>query len=156
MPRRKREKEAWRQLRRNLGGRDPQVVKLKVEGREASSKEEVVPIVEDYWNRIIWQEEEEVGYRYINRQVRGMGSVEIEKDIKVAIRAIKTRKADGTDGIIGEFIKYGGAALRQTLAGLFRKILQEGEVPKIGIEVELPYSTREEESQGRILVITDP
>ena len=60
MPRREREKEAWRRLRRNLGGTSTQQgVKLKVGDREASNEEEVVPIVEDYWRRIIWQEEEE-------------------------------------------------------------------------------------------------
>ncbi len=31
-----------------------------------------------------------------------------EQDIALVVRAIKTGKASGTDGIIGEFIKYGG------------------------------------------------
>jgi len=134
MPRREREKEAWRRLRRNLGGTDPhQRVKLKVDGREASNKEEVVPIVEDYWRKIIWQEEEEeeVGNMLIYSQFREMGRVELgEQDIGLAMKAIKAGKAGGTDGIIGEFIKYGGEALRQALTGLFRKILEEGEVPQ--------------------------
>ena len=44
MPRREREKEAWRRLRRNLGGAGShQDVKLKVDDREASNEEEVVP-----------------------------------------------------------------------------------------------------------------
>ena len=52
MPRREREKEAWRRLRRNLGGTGAhQEVKLKVNGREASSEEEVVPVIEDYWKK---------------------------------------------------------------------------------------------------------
>ena len=134
MPRREREKEAWRRLRRNLGGTDAlQGVKLKVDGREASNKEEVVPIVEDYWRRIIWQEEEEeeVGNMLIYSQFKEMDSVEIgEQDIGLAMKAIKAGKAGGTDGIIGEFIKYGGEALRQALTGLFRKIVEEGEVPQ--------------------------
>ena len=134
MPRREREKEAWRRLRRNLGGAGShQDVKLKVDDREASNEEEVVPIVEGYWRRIIWQEEEEeeIGNVSIYSQFREMDSVEIEdQDIELAVRAIKTGKAGGTDGIIGEFLKYGGEALKQTLAGLFRKILEKGEVPQ--------------------------
>ena len=47
-----------------------------------------------------------------------------------AMNAIKLGKAGGTDGIIGEFIKYGGQALRQALVGLFRRILEVGEVPQ--------------------------
>ena len=34
-----------------------------------------------------------------------------EQDIKLAMRAIKTGKAGGTDGIVGELVKYGGEAL---------------------------------------------
>ena len=50
MPRREREKEAWKQITRNLGGAGlHQGVRLKVEDSEASNEKEVVPIVEDYW-----------------------------------------------------------------------------------------------------------
>ena len=132
MPRREREKEAWKRLRRNLGGTGShQDVKLKVDGREASSKEEVVPIIEDYWRRIVWKEEEDIGNLYIYSNSREMGSVEMEEeDIDLAVKAIKTGKAGGTDGIVGEFVKYGGATLRQALVGLFGKILEDGEVPQ--------------------------
>lgn len=53
-----------------------------------------------------------------------------EQDIALVVRAIKTGKASGTDGIIGEFIKYGGETLRQALTGLFRKISEIEEVPQ--------------------------
>ena len=84
-----------RKERRNLGGAGPhQGVKLKVDGREASSKKEVVPVVEDSWCRSIWKEEEEreeedIGNVFMGSQFREMGSVEIEEqDIKLAVRAI--------------------------------------------------------------------
>ena len=134
MPRKEREKEAWRRLRRNLGGTGAhQEVKLKVNGREASSEEEVVPVIEDYWTRIIWngEGEEDMGNLALYSEVKEMEGIEIEeKDIESAVRAIKIGKAGGMDGILGEFIKYGGEALRQAIAGLFRKILEEGEVPQ--------------------------
>ena len=67
----------------------------------------------------------------IYNQCREMGRAEIgEQDVGLAMTAIKAGKAGGTDGIIGEFVKYGGEALRQALTGLFRKILEEGEVPQ--------------------------
>ena len=132
MPRREREKEAWKRLRRNLGGMvSHQDLKLKVSGREASSKEEVAHIIEDYWRKIVWKEEEDSGHLYIYSDLREMDSVEVEgEDIDAAVRAIKTGKAGGMDGIIGEFVKYGGETLRQALGGLFRKVLEDGEVPQ--------------------------
>ncbi len=48
MPQTEREKEAWRNLGRPV---TLQGVKLKMDGRKASSKKEVVPIVEGYWCR---------------------------------------------------------------------------------------------------------
>ena len=83
-------------------------MKLKLDGRDASSEEEVVPIVEDYLRRIIWKEEEEedIGNVFLYSRFREMGDVEIEvQDIELAARAIRTRKASATDGIIGELIK---------------------------------------------------
>ena len=84
-------------------------MKLKLDGRDASSEEEVVPIVEDYLRRIIWKEEEEedIGNVFLYSRFREMGDVEIEvQDIELAARAIRTRKASATYGIIGEFIKH--------------------------------------------------
>lgn len=49
IPKREREMEAWRRLRRSLGEAGPhQRVKLKVDGKEASSEGEVVYIVEKF------------------------------------------------------------------------------------------------------------
>ena len=93
-------------------------------------------MIEDYWNRIIWngEEEEDMGNLTLYSEVKEMESIEIEeKNIESAVRAIKIGKSGGTDGILGEFIKYGGEALRQALTGLFRK----GRCLRIGTEVGL-------------------
>ena len=90
-------------------------------------------MIEDYWKRIIWngEEEEDIGNLALYSEIKEMESIEIEKkDIEAAVRAIKIGKAGGTDGILGESIKYGREALRQAVAGLFRKILKEGKVPQ--------------------------
>ena len=67
-------------------------------------------MIEDYWNKIIWngEEEEDMGNMALYSEIKKMESIEIEEDIESAVRAIKIGKVGGRDGILGEFIKYGG------------------------------------------------
>ena len=46
------------------------------------------------------------------------------------MKAIKNGKSCGTDGILGEFIKFGGEVLREALVKLFQEVLETGEIPK--------------------------
>ena len=56
-----------------------------------------------------------------------MTGIEIsEKDVEVAIKKIKLGKAGGIDGILGEFIKYGGNELKKELVKLFENIIEKG------------------------------
>ena len=60
-----------------------------------------------------------------------MKNIEIEaEDVNTVVKTIKIGKASGTDRITGEFIKYGGEALKQKLLKLFKEILEKGEVPQ--------------------------
>ena len=52
-----------------------------------------------------------------------MENIEIEaEDVNAAVESIKIGKAGETDGMIGEIIKYGGEALKQTLLKLVKEI----------------------------------
>lgn len=53
-----------------------------------------------------------------------------EKDIDKAIKAIKTGKAGGTDGVLGEFVKYGDEKMKLAMKSMFSSIVEEGEIPQ--------------------------
>ena len=60
MPRRDREREGWKRLRRNLVDREgEQIVTLAVQGRHTTDEEEIRSVVEGYWNKIIYREKGE-------------------------------------------------------------------------------------------------
>ncbi|XP_050706159.1 uncharacterized protein LOC126991439 [Eriocheir sinensis] len=54
LPRGEREKEGWKRLKRNLGGKEvDQRVILKTEGRETGTEEEIRSVIEEYWSKVI-------------------------------------------------------------------------------------------------------
>ena len=53
-----------------------------------------------------------------------------EEDVEEAIKKIKLEKAARIDGILGEFIKYGGNEMKKELGRLFECIIEEGVVPE--------------------------
>lgn len=67
-----------------------------------------------------------------------MENAEIEiGEIKKPLKALKNRKTAGTDGIIGEFLKYGGLTLKKTIHNICAKTIHnicakvlEEEVPE--------------------------
>ena len=59
LPRREREKEGWRRLKRNLGGSQEHTeVKLMVNNKETTVGKEIVNEVERFWKQIIWKKED--------------------------------------------------------------------------------------------------
>ena len=58
-----------------------------------------------------------------------MENVHIDTDdVTRAVKAIRNGKAGGTDGMIGELVKYGGEKLICVLKNIFNDILEEGEI----------------------------
>ena len=56
---------------------------------------------------------------------------EIEKDeIAKCVRKLKNNKTGGSDGIVGELLKYGGSGMVDMLEQLFSVIWQEEIVPR--------------------------
>ena len=75
--------------------------------------------------KVIWkeQETETTENPVIYSEERYMENIEIEaEDVNAAVESIKIGKAGETDGMIGEIIKYGGEALKQTLLKLVKEI----------------------------------
>lgn len=133
MARGEREKEGWRRLIRNLGKMDiNQRVALKMEGKVTEKDHETRSVIEKYWGPVICKatkEKEEKNITiYSDRRVMDNEGIE-EREVERVIKVLKNGKAAGTDGIIGELLKYGGKAAVTTLHKIYNKVLEEGEVP---------------------------
>ncbi len=77
------------------------------------------------------QEEEAEAPVKIFSERREMDTVTIElEDIKKAVHKLKNGKAAGTDGVVGELIKYGGETLHDALHNLYTAVLEEGVIPQ--------------------------
>ena len=132
LPRGEREKEGWKRLRRNIGGENlTQEVKLTVKGIESSDEKVIVQEVQDFWRKVIWKNYMTYEKVKIFSDRKSMRNIEIEsQDIDNAVKALKIGKSAGTDGVVGEFIKYGGNSLKVYLQKLFQKIIDTREVPQ--------------------------
>ena len=134
LPRGEREKEGWKRLKRNLGGKEEnREVILKSEGRETGNKEEVRSVVEGYWSKVMKTETRSRGPEnlVIYSDRKEMDAVGIEMvEVEQALSRLKNGKAAGTDNIIGEFLKYGGDIVKQVIVNMSQSILEEGEVPQ--------------------------
>ena len=87
--------------------------------------------VQDFWRKVIWKNDSTSGKVKIYSDRNSMRNFEIESpDIDNGVKALKTGKSAGTDGVVGEFIKYGGNSLQLYLQELFQKIIEKGEVPQ--------------------------
>ena len=84
-----------------------------------------------------WKEEVENnvnGYSSLSEEVAdSVLDKEIEKgEIAKCLRNLKNSKTDGSDGIVGELLKYGGSGMVDLLKQLFSVIWQEEIVPRKG------------------------
>ena len=80
-----------------------------------------------------WKEEENVkGYSRLSEEVTdSFLDKEIEKgEIAKCLRNLKNSKTGGSDGIVGELLKYGGSGMVDLLEQLFSVIWQEEIVPR--------------------------
>ena len=85
-------------------------MKLQVDGRETRNSEEIKTEIERFWKKVIVNNTEEETQEdiMIYCNTKNMEAVHIKERLERGLRKIKLGKARGTDGILGEFLKYGG------------------------------------------------
>ena len=163
-----RERVQWKYMKQQLNGNDdePKVLSMKVNGRVSDEEEEVKGLMEEYWRKIFTSGLGEqrvnglkggsmnVQYRWIEGMVRIT-----EEELEFGLRRLKKNKSEDMDGIIGEFLKYGGENLKMMLLRLFNDMLLNAWVPEEWLKsrVKLIYKgggkSRQEISSYRPIAI---
>ena len=113
--------------KRQLGIGKKGIFALKTEeGFTTKNRSKIVRIVEDFYNKLYHNEEEDVDIEQGDEDVPHI----LQEEVAEAIQSMKKGKAPGKDGVTIDIIKEAGEELYNLLASLFTKCIKYKDVPE--------------------------
>jgi hypothetical protein len=127
-----RESEMWKYIKRLLDGDKIKNKTILIDnGIEKDNTEEIIEVIEKYWKSIF--NDAQAATEMANEDLRYMADIThcaiTEEELNLAVKRMKNRKAVDEDGVMAEFIKFGGENMRKIITHLFNEILKTKWIP---------------------------